>query len=694
MNGAGHITRKCAFAAVTAVISLTCAQALAQGDLIHDRMAYGEHPEFRWRSSLVGWLSYMDGYASGLPGSDFRSAIISGIRFDETADTVIVITRINRNALSKFCVGYTGVPPDFSDYAIGKITCGIFVDSTGALSPSWDAGNEGFWSAALPEGIYDLRVTIDRTAPGIIFDIDAAPAFDSPLSAFDPPLLSLPADIEPYDILHIQMNLYNEYSAVYDVWSTKPTPSILMINQPRDMIVMEGDTVEFRTSAQYDGEKELEWYLDDPRFERDGDTWRWGTRDGDGGLYAATLGVTDGHLLDTMTVRYAVTQIYDPELGHDRMNGLPGSPYGWIVFNEAFWYTSLDGYLRGTDIVSWTSAALATLEERLDGIRSWVFRIHAGGGREYALGLTETPPSRHDGRHGNLSLGLLIEGNGKVSPAWYSANTQFKGTVLEEGLYDIRITWDPAVDEARFEAVPVAAWPDSLSSFSGAVWTTWADGDLDAPAWIQVSVIGGAPRVYDLWSYVPRDGPPIVTEYAAEALPGWIELTWSVSDPGGRGEFVIVRCPGVLEGCRELVRIPLIEGMTVYGYHDTDVAPGSMHDYRVYIDRGLGMEPLFEACGIEVPVAPARLFQNYPNPFNPGTRIRWYQPSRSRVRILIYDIAGRPVRLLVDDLFKAGFNSVVWDGARESGEAASSGVYFCRIEAGPFSSSRKMVLLR
>jgi hypothetical protein len=106
------------------------------------------------------------------------------------------------------------------------------------------------------------------------------------------------------------------------------------------------------------------------------------------------------------------------------------------------------------------------------------------------------------------------------------------------------------------------------------------------------------------------------------------------------------------------------------------------------------MEMLFETGLMEVPVAPAELFQNNPNPFNPGTRIRWYLPSASRVRIVIFDVTGRPVRLLVDEKFEAGISSAAWDGTRDSGEAAASGVYFYRIEAGSFSESRKMVLLR
>ena len=676
-----------------ACLARTSAPSRAQSNFIHDRMAYGEHPDFKWHSNLVGWLSYRDGMVSGLPDLGFRSALISGIRFDETLDTLVVITRIDRNDFSRFYIGYTDIPPDFSSYSHKNINYGIFIDSTGTLSPSWDAGNEGYWSADLPVGIYDLRITVDRISSGISFDFDSVPDFDSPLSGFDPPLLSITESIELTDILYIQMNLYNQFSSVYDVWSIKPTPALLMIEHPQDAVVMEGDTIEFNVSAEYDGEKELVWHFDDPRFTRDGDTYRWITRDGGGGLYASTLGVTDGHLVDSMTFHYAVTQAYDSSLTHDRMNGLPGSPYGWIIMDKAFWFTSLDGYLRGTDQVSWTSAAVATLEEPLDEIRSWVFRIDASDGRQYAVGLTETPPDRHDGRHRNLDIGLLIEG-GNVSRAWYSSSTQVEGTVLDEGIYDIRITWDPATAEARFEAVPVSGWADSLSTFSGAIWTTWADCPLDAPAWIQASIIGGAPRIYDLWSYTPHDGPGIVEEYSAYARSSVIELNWTASDHDETGDFVILRCHDLIEECRELVRIPVIEGISVYGYHDTDIAPGSVYNYRVYLDRGPGMEMLFETGGLEVPVAPAELFQNNPNPFNPGTGIGWYLPSASRVRITIFDVSGRPVRFLVDDNFEAGINSTYWDGARDSGDAAVSGVYFCWIEAGSFSDSKKMILIR
>jgi hypothetical protein len=254
---------------------LPAAPGYSESDLLHDRMDYGEHPEFSWHCNVVGWLSYLDGFVAGLPDSKFHSAIISGIQFDDSVDTSLVIARIDRNDLSKLCIGYTAIPPDFSDYNLAKVAYGIFIDSTGALSPSWDAGNEGYWSASLPQGLYDLRITVDRTTAEMTFDFDAVAAFDSSLSGFDPPVLSITEGVDLADILHIQMNLYNQYSIVYDVWSTKETPALLRIQHPRYMVVMVTDTVAFETAADYDGEKDLEWYFEDPRFVRDGNILRW-----------------------------------------------------------------------------------------------------------------------------------------------------------------------------------------------------------------------------------------------------------------------------------------------------------------------------------------------------------------------------------------------------------------------------------
>jgi len=88
------------------------------------------------------------------------------------------------------------------------------------------------------------------------------------------------------------------------------------------------------------------------------------------------------------------------------------------------------------------------------------------------------------------------------------------------------------------------------------------------------------------------------------------------------------------------------------------------------------------------------LAQNYPNPFNPITEIRYNLPVDCQVRLEIYNILGQKVATLVDESQKAGYKAVQWDGRGVSGGEVSSGIYFCRLEAGDFTATKKMVLLK
>jgi hypothetical protein len=95
----------------------------------------------------------------------------------------------------------------------------------------------------------------------------------------------------------------------------------------------------------------------------------------------------------------------------------------------------------------------------------------------------------------------------------------------------------------------------------------------------------------------------------------------------------------------------------------------------------------------EVPAA-HQLTQNYPNPFNPSTTIRFAVQRRSHVELTIYDGLGRLVRTLVDEDKGSGTYEVVWNGNTGSGVPVASGVYVCRIEAGGFVASQKMICIR
>lgn len=93
------------------------------------------------------------------------------------------------------------------------------------------------------------------------------------------------------------------------------------------------------------------------------------------------------------------------------------------------------------------------------------------------------------------------------------------------------------------------------------------------------------------------------------------------------------------------------------------------------------------------------LLPNYPNPFNPETWIPFVLADMVEVEIRIYDINGHLVRKLERGTLKAGYYirpgyATYWDGRSESGELATSGVYFYSIRAGKFTESRKMIISR
>jgi hypothetical protein len=88
------------------------------------------------------------------------------------------------------------------------------------------------------------------------------------------------------------------------------------------------------------------------------------------------------------------------------------------------------------------------------------------------------------------------------------------------------------------------------------------------------------------------------------------------------------------------------------------------------------------------------LSQNYPNPFNPQTTIRFSLRDKGTVTLRIYDVAGRLVKTLVDEVRDAGAYIEPWDGRNNRGARIASGVYFYKMESRHFSRTRKMVLLR
>jgi hypothetical protein len=83
-----------------------------------------------------------------------------------------------------------------------------------------------------------------------------------------------------------------------------------------------------------------------------------------------------------------------------------------------------------------------------------------------------------------------------------------------------------------------------------------------------------------------------------------------------------------------------------------------------------------------------------PNPASPATVVSFDVPNPgSEVSIRVYDVNGRLVRSLVDGQKAAGYHSAPWDLTNGAGQRVAPGVYFCRMEAGAFRDTKKVVLL-
>jgi hypothetical protein len=136
-------------------------------------------------------------------------------------------------------------------------------------------------------------------------------------------------------------------------------------------------------------------------------------------------------------------------------------------------------------------------------------------------------------------------------------------------------------------------------------------------------------------------------------------------------------------GPGEVARIRLAEGSLE---SSLAIAAAAFNDGRPAVDIGERARRAGEYRSALGPVAP--------NPFVEGTTI-WFSPAfRADVALGIYSVGGELVRKLVDGPRPAGPQQVRWDGTDCRGRRVPRGVYFCRVTAGDFSATEKIVLLK
>jgi len=160
----------------------------------------------------------------------------------------------------------------------------------------------------------------------------------------------------------------------------------------------------------------------------------------------------------------------------------------------------------------------------------------------------------------------------------------------------------------------------------------------------------------------PADFAIISGANHVEAPVDWTEYNYSLADYAGQDIYVAIQC--------------LSDDAFIFFVDDVSIT-GS-----VSID-----DPV-------VPVYTTELKGNYPNPFNPTTTIRYSVRDNSPVTIDVFNVKGQRVSRLVNETKEAGEHTAVWNGKDDNGRAVSSGIYYFKMNAGKYSSTKKMIMMK
>ena len=236
---------------------------------------------------------------------------------------------------------------------------------------------------------------------------------------------------------------------------------------------------------------------------------------------------------------------------------------------------------------------------------------------------------------------LAVKGNGEIHLFWDSGDEEIHYRRSPDGGAswgpDVRLTYDPAE----------SWWPSGAIGPGGRVQVVWADGRTNGRGDIFFKE-----SMDDGQSWSPD------SQLTTDSSESW--------------------CPSLAVDPRG--------GLHVVWADSRDTV------FQVYYKSRtpLGIEKdstLFEQLSFN-------LFQSAPNPWVSATRISYTLPREAKVLLRVYNPVGQLVRSLVDCNESAGYKQVTWDGRDDCGRRVPSGVYFYRLQAGSFSDTKKMVLIR
>ncbi len=205
------------------------------------------------------------------------------------------------------------------------------------------------------------------------------------------------------------------------------------------------------------------------------------------------------------------------------------------------------------------------------------------------------------------------------------------------------------------------------------------------------TTMGGASQPY-FALFTDRTLPVKLSLFSANVNQRNVTLNWSTASETNNSGFGVQRLTS--DGSWKEVAFVKGHGTTSmpvnYSYEDKNLTTGT-YSYRLkQVDYNGNYEYFNLNSSIEIGTPQKySISQNYPNPFNPTTKIYFDVPIASSVKISVYDVSGREVKVLVNEKYRPGNYETVFDGSM-----FSSGVYFYKMVSGTFSETKKMILLK
>lgn len=249
--------------------------------------------------------------------------------------------------------------------------------------------------------------------------------------------------------------------------------------------------------------------------------------------------------------------------------------------------------------------------------------------------------------HGPIGSTFYFQGNATVFPAFEGPTTGYVGANFNATTGSNTIDlWliSPVVNGASGDTISFYERSPTGSTFPDSIRVHWASNGDTVPgsgSWVELG------------------------KFKTTTTGLWAERRFVLPTAGATGRFAI-------------------------NYRVANGGPSGANSDYIGIDlvRLVGPLTAIEPISSTVPDKYS-LEQNYPNPFNPSTKIRFSIPSSGMVKMNVYDALGRKVESLVNETMNAGTYEATFNASK-----LSSGIYFYTIEAGNFTATKKMLLVK